>query len=450
MFGLAASDLPEVVGCATPVGATAAFGPSLPVTGLAVDQQAALVGEACLAPGQAKCTYGTGAFLLVTTGASPRRSAHGLSASVAWEVPGSVSYCLDGQSYTAGAAVSWLVAMGLLRAPADLDAVAASVPDASGVTMVPALAGLGAPYWRPSAAGTLEGLGPAHVARPRGAGHPGGPGRPGGRAGRGRRRRPGRPPGGAPGGRRPDPVGVPDAAPGGPAPGARRGLRLAPRHRPRGGRAGPDGTRRRRGRARRSPARAGRPLRARDGSRRGRRRLARFRRRPSGPWPRRTGADRWRRRSRTRRVDVAVVGAGVVGCAVARHLALAGATVAVLDRAPDVGGRHLEGQHRGPPHRVRHRSRLARVPVGVPGARPAGRVRGRRRDRRRADRCPAGGLGRRAGRGPPALAAKAAANGTPSPGWWTPARSGPWSPISGPRPGGGSPCPANGSSTRGR
>jgi len=169
LFGLAASDLPEVVGCATPVGTTAAFGPSLPVTGLAVDQQAALVGEGCLDPGQAKCTYGTGAFLLVTTGTVPRRSTHGLSASVAWEVPGSVSYCLDGQSYTAGAAVSWLVAMGLLRSPADLDAVATSVPDASGVTVVPALAGLGAPYWRPSATGTLEGLdlhtSPAHVVR---------------------------------------------------------------------------------------------------------------------------------------------------------------------------------------------------------------------------------------------------------------------------------------------
>jgi len=169
LFGLAPSDLPQIVGCATPIGTTAAFGPSLPVTGLAVDQQAALVGEACLAPGQAKCTFGTGAFLLVTTGPVPRRSTHGLSASVAWEVPGSVSYCLDGQSYTAGAAVSWLVSMGLLDSPADLDVVATSVPDTSGVTMVPALAGLGAPYWRPSAAGTLEGLdlhtSPAHVVR---------------------------------------------------------------------------------------------------------------------------------------------------------------------------------------------------------------------------------------------------------------------------------------------
>jgi glycerol kinase len=169
LFGLDTGDLPDVVGCAAPVGTTAAFGPPLPVTGLAVDQQAALVGEGCLAAGQAKCTYGTGAFLVVTTGAVPRRSTHGLSASVAWEVPGSLAYCLDGQSYTAGAAVSWLVSMGLLAGPEDLDAVAASVPDAGGVTVVPALAGLGAPYWRPSATGTVEGLdlhtGPAHLVR---------------------------------------------------------------------------------------------------------------------------------------------------------------------------------------------------------------------------------------------------------------------------------------------
>ncbi|HEY4927729.1 MAG TPA: FGGY family carbohydrate kinase [Acidimicrobiales bacterium] len=169
IFGLDADDLPEVVGCATPVGTTSAFGPPLPMTGLAVDQQAALVGEGCITAGQAKCTFGTGAFLLVTTGAAAPRSAHGLSASVAWDVPGSVAYCLDGQCYTAGAAVTWLVSMGLLQAAADLDEVAASVPDTSGVTMVPALAGLGAPYWRPSAAGTLEGLdlhtAPAHVVR---------------------------------------------------------------------------------------------------------------------------------------------------------------------------------------------------------------------------------------------------------------------------------------------
>jgi glycerol kinase len=168
-FGLDVAGLPDVVGCAGDFGTTAAFGPPLPLTGLAVDQQAALVGEGCLATGEAKCTYGTGAFLLVTTGPAARRSSHGLSASVAWEVPGSVAYCLDGQSYTAGAAVSWLVGMGLLGSADEMDAVAASVPDTGGVTMVPALAGLGAPYWRPSATGTIEGLGlhttPAHVVR---------------------------------------------------------------------------------------------------------------------------------------------------------------------------------------------------------------------------------------------------------------------------------------------
>jgi glycerol kinase len=169
IFNLDTGDLPAVVGCASSVGTTVAFGPVLPVTGLAVDQQAALVGEACLTTGQAKCTYGTGAFLLVTTGTTARRSTHGLSASVAWEVPGSAAYCLDGQSYSAGATVSWLVSMGLLRSADDLDAVARSVSDSAGVIMVPGLAGLGAPYWCPSAAGTIEGLdlhtSPAHVVR---------------------------------------------------------------------------------------------------------------------------------------------------------------------------------------------------------------------------------------------------------------------------------------------
>lgn len=161
--------LPEVVACAGDFGTTSAFGPSLPVTGLAVDQQAALVGESCLAAGEAKCTFGTGAFLLVTTGSSATRSTHGLSASVAWDVPGSTAYCLDGQSYTAGAAVSWLMTMGLLDSAGELDAVARSVSDSGGVTVVPALAGLGAPYWRPGVTGTMEGLGlhtaPAHVVR---------------------------------------------------------------------------------------------------------------------------------------------------------------------------------------------------------------------------------------------------------------------------------------------
>jgi glycerol kinase len=92
-----------------------------------------------------------------------------LSASVAWQVPGSVAYCLDGQSYTAGSAIGWLTRMGVLDSAEHLDAVASSVPDAGGLVLVPALAGLGAPWWRPAATGTVEGLGlhtePAHLVR---------------------------------------------------------------------------------------------------------------------------------------------------------------------------------------------------------------------------------------------------------------------------------------------
>jgi glycerol kinase len=169
LFDLDPSLLPEVVDCAGTVGETAAFGGTLPITGLAVDQQAALVGERCLLPGEGKCTFGTGAFLLVTAGPVPRRSSHGLSASVAWQVPGSVAYCLDGQSYTAGAAIGWLTRMGVLDSVEHLDAVASSVPDAGGLVLVPALAGLGAPWWRPAATGSVEGLGlhtePAHLVR---------------------------------------------------------------------------------------------------------------------------------------------------------------------------------------------------------------------------------------------------------------------------------------------
>jgi glycerol kinase len=147
-----------VADCAGVVGETAAFGPSLPVAGIAVDQQAALLAEGCLAEGDAKCTFGTGAFLLVTTGTRATRSGAGLSASVAWRLGGSVTYCLDGQVYTAGSALRWLTGVGVLREPGELDAVGGTVPDAGGLTFVPALAGLGAPHWAPDARGLLTGL----------------------------------------------------------------------------------------------------------------------------------------------------------------------------------------------------------------------------------------------------------------------------------------------------
>ena len=167
-FGLDPAALPEVADCAGVIGETPVFGGgvfgggasggSLPVAGIAVDQQAALLAESCLAAGDAKCTYGTGAFLLVTTGCSAVRSGSGLSSSVAWRLGGAVTYCLDGQVYTAGSALRWLTSAGVLREPGELDAVGGTVPDAGGLTFVPALAGLGAPHWAPDARGLLTGL----------------------------------------------------------------------------------------------------------------------------------------------------------------------------------------------------------------------------------------------------------------------------------------------------
>ena len=158
-FGLDPAALPAIVACDAVVGETAAFGARLPVAGLAVDQQAALFGEACLAPGEAKCTYGTGAFLLATVGNAPRRSRAGLVACVAWRLGAGTTYCLDGQVYTAGAAVQWLQRVGLLTDAAELDALADGVSTAGGVVFVPALAGLAAPFWKPAARAAVVGIG---------------------------------------------------------------------------------------------------------------------------------------------------------------------------------------------------------------------------------------------------------------------------------------------------
>jgi glycerol kinase len=169
VFGLDPGDLPDVVGGAQEIGRTDAFGPSLPVSGLSVDQQAALVGEHCLEPGTSKCTYGTGAFLLANAGGRPIASSAGLAVSVAWQLGGSAAYCVDGQVYAAGAAVAWLCRWGLLRGAEHLDSVAGTVRDSGGVTVVPALSGLGAPWWRPDVLASMEGIGPgtepAHVVR---------------------------------------------------------------------------------------------------------------------------------------------------------------------------------------------------------------------------------------------------------------------------------------------
>lgn len=169
-YGLDVADQPTVVATDETVGYTDAFGPRLAVAGVVVDQQAALFAQGCTQAGQAKCTYGTGGFLLATLGPVAVRSRAGLATSVAWaQRDGAAAYCADGQVYSVGAALSWLVSVGLLDGPGDLDARGLGVPDADGVLFVPALSGVGAPTWAPGARASLTGLGlgttRAHVAR---------------------------------------------------------------------------------------------------------------------------------------------------------------------------------------------------------------------------------------------------------------------------------------------
>jgi glycerol kinase len=155
IFGLDAATQPEVVDCDAEIGTTHAFGGTLPITGLAVDQQAALFAESCFAPGEAKCTYGTGAFILATAGGDAPHSKSRLAACVAWRLEGETTYCLDGQVYSAGSAVSWLQELALIEHAADLDRLGSGGGE---VVFVPSLAGLGAPFWAPEARGGWLGL----------------------------------------------------------------------------------------------------------------------------------------------------------------------------------------------------------------------------------------------------------------------------------------------------
>jgi glycerol kinase len=156
LFGLQDEPLPRLVSCDEIVGTTSAFGGDVPLTGLIVDQQSALLAEGCTDVGSAKCTFGTGAFLLVNTGESAPRSANGLTTSVAWRTREGTSYCLDGQVYTAASAVRWMMEIGLVSSPPEMDVVASA--DAEGVLFVPALAGLAAPWWRSDATASFTGL----------------------------------------------------------------------------------------------------------------------------------------------------------------------------------------------------------------------------------------------------------------------------------------------------
>jgi glycerol kinase len=171
-LGIPRELLPEVLPSSAVYGETVPdlFGAPIPIAGIAGDQQAALFGQACLAPGMVKNTYGTGCFLLMNTGEHPTPSRHELLTTPAWQVGGRTTYALEGSVFVAGAVVQWLRdGLGIIRSAAEVEALAASVPDAGGVVLVPAFTGLGAPHWDAYARGALVGITrgttAAHVAR---------------------------------------------------------------------------------------------------------------------------------------------------------------------------------------------------------------------------------------------------------------------------------------------
>jgi glycerol kinase len=153
--------LPEVRSSSEVYGKSAAdlFGGAIAIAGAAGDQQAATFGQACFEPGSAKNTYGTGCFMLLNTGPEPVPSKNGLLTTVGWKIGGEVTYCLEGSVFVAGAVVQWLRdGLKAIATSAQVEAVAATVPDSGGVYLVPAFVGLGAPYWDPYARGVIVGL----------------------------------------------------------------------------------------------------------------------------------------------------------------------------------------------------------------------------------------------------------------------------------------------------
>lgn len=171
-FRVPASLLPEVRDSADDYGHTdaALFGGAIAIGGIAGDQQAATVGQACFKPGMIKSTYGTGCFMVLNTGSTLRFSRHRLLSTVAYRLNGKTTYALEGSIFVAGAAVQWLRdAMHLIKSAGDTESIARSIEDTQGVYLVPAFTGLGAPYWDPQARGAVLGLtrdsGMAHIVR---------------------------------------------------------------------------------------------------------------------------------------------------------------------------------------------------------------------------------------------------------------------------------------------
>jgi len=172
IMGVPRAMLPKIVDSSGIVGETdeALFGAPIPIAGIAGDQQAATFGQCCFKPGDTKNTYGTGCFLLMNTGSTPRASANGLLTTVGWRVGGKTTYGLEGSVFIAGAVVQWLRdSLQIIATSGEVETLAGSVLDSGGVYMVPAFVGLGAPYWDSSARGAIFGLTRgttrAHIAR---------------------------------------------------------------------------------------------------------------------------------------------------------------------------------------------------------------------------------------------------------------------------------------------
>ncbi len=170
LFGVPRAALPEIVDCAGRFGETTAFGGSIPICGIAGDQQAASIGQTCHAPGETKATFGTGAFILTHAGTTQPTSEHRLLSTIAAQIDGQRTFALEGSVFVAGSLVQWLRdSLGLIATAGETEGLARSVDDNGGVYLVPALSGLGAPWWQPDARGAISGLsfstGKAHVAR---------------------------------------------------------------------------------------------------------------------------------------------------------------------------------------------------------------------------------------------------------------------------------------------
>lgn len=172
LFGIPMSMLPEVHSSSEIYGytKTTIFAHKVPVAGIAGDQQAALFGQMCTTPGSVKNTYGTGCFLLMNSGTKPITSSHNLLTTIAWKIGDTVNYALEGSIFVGGSVVQWLRdGLGIIKSSSEIESLAMTVPDNGGAYFVPALTGLGAPYWDQYAKGTICGLTrgttAAHIAR---------------------------------------------------------------------------------------------------------------------------------------------------------------------------------------------------------------------------------------------------------------------------------------------